>query len=764
MAQSKRPPNPFSADRPIRSKSEDLLGRSAFAESLATVVEGWTGNDSLVVALYGPWGIGKTSIKNMVLEDLRGGGPNAPTIVEFNPWQWAAQAQLAEAFFREISLALGKKDKSKKTKKLADTLSAYAAFLKVGTHIASGMRSLLASAAAVAGFFGLGGVLLNASWVRPYMAVGGFIALAFAALIGWSADFAEKAASAFSSLQKLKEKSLQEMKAEVADLLRPLKSPILVVMDDLDRLAADEVRVVFQLIKANADFPNLVYLTLFQRDIVEKNLEKLTSGSGKDFLEKIVQVGFDVPQVEQSKLQRVLFAGLNEPLADPKFSKNFNPGRWANLFPSGLAPYFRTLRDVYRYLGVLDARISGMAPHGSFEVNPIDLIALEVLRVFEPGVFHLLPGSKERLTRRYDSRGGKTITELEKEDKLRLDSLVGAAHEDSKAHAEEILKQLFPKVSTGNQDQYYRELRVCHHDVFDRYFLLSIPEGDISQADLDSLMASTSDRDQLVSRFNELRERGLLVVVLDRLEAYKQKVSLADAVPFIAALFDIGDDLPEGEPGMFAVSTWMHASRIIRWYLMEEPDVTKRRSYLAEAMKVSEGLYLPVMQVALETDSQKEGRIPSERLLDDASVSDLKQILVEKIRKAAESRRLAVHPKLGTLLGIWAEWAGPDEPKSWVENFTQTGQGLVVFLESMTDKGTASGSGDSVPHEFWYMQLKVVERFIDPEVVASRLEKLKPQVQNESQSRAFKAFQQAIGRRRSGKPDGSPGRDWDPED
>jgi hypothetical protein len=51
---SKRTPNPFSADRPIRSKSEDLLGRSAFAESLAAVVEGWTGNDSLVVALYGP--------------------------------------------------------------------------------------------------------------------------------------------------------------------------------------------------------------------------------------------------------------------------------------------------------------------------------------------------------------------------------------------------------------------------------------------------------------------------------------------------------------------------------------------------------------------------------------------------------------------------------------------------------------------------------------------------------------------------------------
>ena len=759
---SDRPPNPFTADRPIRSKSEDLLGRSAFAESLATVVEGWTGNDSLVVALYGPWGIGKSSIKNMVLEHLYRGDPDIPSVVEFNPWQWAAQDQLADAFFREIALALGKKDDTKEAKERAERFSAYATYLKVGSHIASGVRPLLAFVVALAGLLGLGGGFL-ASWMKPYLALGGLLFLAFAAFIAWSSDFAEKAATAFSSLQRLKEKNLQERKAEVADLLGKLKSPILVVIDDVDRLTADEVKLVFQLIKANADFPNLVYLTLFQRDIVEMSLEKVTSGSGKDFLEKIVQVGFDVPQVEQSKLLRVLFLRLDQALADPRFGKRFNPNRWGNLFLVGLAPYFRTLRDVYRFLGVLDVQISGMAPRGSLEVNPIDLIALEVLRVFEPAVYHLLASSKERLTKPYDSRGS-SITEVAREDKLRLDTLVGAAQAKSKAQVEEILKQLFPKVSAGNEDLFYRDLRVCHPDVFDRYFLLSIPEGDISQADLDALLALTNDRDQLVARFNEFKKQGLLAVVLDRLEAYKQEVSLENAVPFIAALFDIGDDLPEGQAGMFALSTWMHASRIIRWYLLKEPDVAKRHSYLAQAMNLSEGLYLPVMKVAIETDSQKEGRVPSERLLDDTSVDDLKAILVEKIRKSAEKRRLASHPQMGTLLGIWAEWAGPDEPKVWVEYLTKSGEGLVAFLEAMTQKAVASRSGDSLSHECWYMQLNAVEKFIDPEVVASRLEELKPQVQSESQIRAVKAFQQAIGRRRSGKPDGMPWRDWDPED
>lgn len=48
----------FSADRPIISCAEDLLGRSDFAKSIAAAIKGWTENDSLVIALYGSWGSG----------------------------------------------------------------------------------------------------------------------------------------------------------------------------------------------------------------------------------------------------------------------------------------------------------------------------------------------------------------------------------------------------------------------------------------------------------------------------------------------------------------------------------------------------------------------------------------------------------------------------------------------------------------------------------------------------------------------------------
>ncbi len=142
-------------------------------------------------------GIGKSSIKNMMLEHLQRKGLDAPKVVEFNPWQWAAQNELAEAFFREISLALVKKDQTKDAKKRAATFAAYAAYLELGKHLITGVRPLLPTVLALAGILGISaGYVERALWLKPYVKLAGVAALVLAALTGWSAEFAEKAATA----------------------------------------------------------------------------------------------------------------------------------------------------------------------------------------------------------------------------------------------------------------------------------------------------------------------------------------------------------------------------------------------------------------------------------------------------------------------------------------------------------------------------------------------------------------------------------------
>jgi len=290
----------FSADRPITSPIDDLLGVTGFAESIAASIKGWTGRDSLIVALYGPWGSGKSSIKNLAAEALRRDEENCPSIVEFNPWQWVGQSQLAEGFFQEIGVALGLKQKDKQNKERANKWRSYAAYLKMGSFLAGSLRSIIAWSLFILGFIAVAsGLFVDPTYIKTIITVMGAVAIPIAALFRWGGSFVDNLISIFEAKSKVQEKSLADIKKELSSLLQELSNPVLVIVDDVDRLSKEEIKYLFQLIKANADFPNLVYLLLFQRDLIEKHFDP-------EFLEKIVQVGFDIPRIEHTRLEKTL--------------------------------------------------------------------------------------------------------------------------------------------------------------------------------------------------------------------------------------------------------------------------------------------------------------------------------------------------------------------------------------------------------------------------------------------------------------------------
>ena len=159
-------------------------------------------------------------------------------------------------------------------------------------------------------------------------------------------------------------KSLGEIKTEVAADLRKMNAPILAILDDVDRLTPAELLEVFQLIKANGDFPNLIYLILCERKVVERDIEKALNVAGRDYLEKIVQVAFDVPMVDVARVHQVLFKRLDSLLSSEAVSARFSEKRWVNMFLSSLHLHFATLRDVNRFISTLAFEISSLSVDG----------------------------------------------------------------------------------------------------------------------------------------------------------------------------------------------------------------------------------------------------------------------------------------------------------------------------------------------------------------------------------------------------------------
>lgn len=746
----------FSADRPITSHSDDLLGVAGFAESLATSIKGWTGRDSLIVALYGPWGSGKSSIKNLAVEALHGDKENCPSIVEFNPWQWAGQAQLAEGFFQEIGVALGYKQKDKQNKKRASKWRSYAAYLKMGSFLAGSLRSILAWLLFILGFIAVGsGFFVDPAHLKIIIIVTGALAIPLAALFRWGGSFVDNVVSILEAKSKVQEKSLAEIKKELSNLLQELSTPVLVIIDDVDRLTKEEVKYLFQLIKANADFPNLVYLLLFQRDLIEKHFDP-------EFLEKIVQVGFDIPRIEHIHLEKTLFRGLDELLSENIAEKRFDQHYWGNLFVPGLRPFFETLRDVHRFLATLSFHLALFRNKDSFEVNPVDLIGLEVIRVFEPKVYQRLFELKPILTGQYDSY--RSDNKEREETRKTLESVILQSSENKRQPVQEIIKVLFPRAERylggtsyggGFEEKWYRDLRVCHSDVFDRYFHFAIPEGDIAQADLERILSSTENHAAFVAEMQALNKRGMLGIFLDRLEAYKEEIDINHAIPFITAMFDIGDELPEEETGSFTINSHWHAVRVIYWYLKKEPDIKKRGQVLKQAAKDATGLYLTIMRASLEEDMHKKEDEKNNCLLDQDDLNEFKKICVDKIIHAAAAGLLKNHKQKMTLLHYWGKWEGFDGPKQYVNELVNSRDGLFSFLISALVRATSQGIGDHVARIHWSIKLSMIEQYIDVESVKSKLKLLNTEKLNDEENRAIEAFNKALKRREDGKSEDS---------
>lgn len=91
-------------DNPIRSRADDVLGRARAARSVARLVRDADASEGYVVGLLGPWGSGKTSLINLVREELAS-EPPLP-VVDFNPWMFSGAEQLAESFFNELGAQL----------------------------------------------------------------------------------------------------------------------------------------------------------------------------------------------------------------------------------------------------------------------------------------------------------------------------------------------------------------------------------------------------------------------------------------------------------------------------------------------------------------------------------------------------------------------------------------------------------------------------------------------------------------------------------
>jgi hypothetical protein len=695
------------ADQPIRKPEDDRLDRGPFAGQLARAIRSWRGEFSLVIGLCGEWGCGKTSIKNLTLARLDAQPVPRPwcerswrwltrrrdpkRVVEFNPWEWSGSDQLARSFFDELGGALGHGGARRAFRRFAGRLvptAAGASFVSQGAALV--LAILAFGIATLDAAPGPAWVLRLRAALGPtggaHLAAFAVIALAFGAIVTRLKEIPPAAGAAGAGA------NLEELKGALEKKLLASKENALVVIDDIDRLTPEETRLLFRLVRANANLPRLTYLLLFQHDLVASALNAgKQPGGGAAFLEKIVQVHLDVPPAGPAALRGLLFDGLRQALDGLGAAAGFDEARWEGVFREGLSVFFGTLRQVKRFLAVFEFHLGLFRRDAALEVNPVDLAAIEALRLFSPTVWERVRGARELLLPdpMLTVAGGA----LEEKAKEQIRSIV--ADQPRREQIERVISLLFPAAARAwgpavkiDSELARSKLRVCHPDIFDRYFLLSIEPDAIRQGEVEAFIAAASDRAALTEQLERARSSGRLRALLRVIVGRAGDIPPAPGLPLVQALSDVLDEpLREGEdsPEPFALPPLLLAGRIVYQHAKGIADGLDRFRLLSQAFSECRGLTLPALQISTDLDPRFRQRQPEEVLVSVDQAKELARAWVAKVARAAAEQgpeAFLARPSAGFLLGRWKAWAVGSEFSDWLTRLLDSGDGILALLRA----------------------------------------------------------------------------------
>ena len=669
----------LSADRPSIDPKDDLFGHAPFAKTLADSICRYPGSDGLVLALYGPWGSGKSTVMNYVKHYLEQKPERVrPVVVTFNPWWFSGQENLARAFLGQLQAVLPAK--SEKFKKLGDLLGDFAE--------------------------GIGGLI---------------------DLSGMTSGAAGKLGKLIGMVTKRKPKDVPALKSEISKILREAGKRILVVIDDIDRLTPEETRQLFTVIKALADFPNVVYLLALDRKAAVQAIEQQSGLPGERYLEKIIQAPFELPPIDRVALRAELFKRLYEALGDVADGL-FDQSYWENVYHDGIDPLIQVPRDVVRFANTLLVTY----PSVRGEVNPVDFIALKSLRVFLPGLYDTVRTNPERFAgHSLDNQcdGDRNAAQVF------LEQWTNKIPEMLRASTQAMLERIFPKIGQMGYGaeclaEWRRNLRACHPDVFPIYFRLSVPLGAVSRSEMMALLdlagAPADFGDALVRAREDRRHDGLSKAraLLERLMDHVEKdIPDANISYVIQALLNVGDALidPADERGMFDLDNDFRASRMV-YHLLKRVAADQRAGMLEPAIRSGNAVavQLKLLKALNEVVTKSKGS-GEDTLLAADDIERLKAVWLDRVRKLSSEASFLDHPELPRLLAAWRHWASEAEVRAWCGRTIASDEDLLMFLARFLQHVSSGTVGDRAVRIQPRLSPIWLEVYIDTATCAERL-------------------------------------------
>lgn len=535
----------FVTDAPIADVRDDRFRRGPWARRIAETIAAQHDPASLVVAVYGPWGDGKTSVLNLIAEALG----DAPDVVpvRFNPWRLGDEAEMFRGFFATLADALDEQVAST-TKRVGQTLRDYGGLL-VAVPVVGGVLKEGAGAAGA----------------------------------------------------KLSETSLAKQRKKIENLLADHGKRVVILIDDIDRLDKSEIQAMFRLVKVAADFQHTAYVLAFDHRVVASALAERYAAElehGASFMDKIIQLPLHLPAAPPDELRAVALGAVDVALRQAGIDLVETDARvFVSVFDRAVGPRLTTPRAAKRYGNALLFALPMMRG----EVHPVDLMLVEAMRVCYPRLYEWVRSHEQEVLGPHVGSSGRDHPSLVAV-RAAVDTATEGMTEEDAARARTLLTTLLPRTESAWENKEWpteweelwtRVKRLASRLYFCRYFTYTVPPGDVADAHVDALLEAVNSPVPYDARVAELAvavfDEGGPDTVLPKLAGRVPALGSDAAAHPARVMTAVSGQFPDTS-GFLGLSTLERAAILVR-DLLGQVRPEERADFAA--MLISEAQHLP---------------------------------------------------------------------------------------------------------------------------------------------------------------------------
>ncbi len=612
----------YSSDKPVTAQESDLFQRYFFSKRIAETIIKRESSDGLVIGLYGAWGEGKSTVLNFLEKELK--IDDDLILVRFNPWSFSYEENILTNFYHTLATAL--------EQKLSKNIE------KIGK------------------LFG---------------------------------DFGSLASVAGIDLTKFGETISKvepgELKDRINKFIAGSKKKLVIIIDDIDRLDKSEIFSLIKLVKVNADFINTYYVLSFDNNMVASAISDRfgdgTKESGEHFLEKIVQVPLSLPKAQQSDLRSFTLTQVEEVLNTNNVA--LSQEEVENLvyfFDSAIVNKIDTPRAAIRYAN----SISFSLPLLLNEVNYVDLLLIEAVKIFYPELYVFIREQSKFFFESYDTTYSREIDREEIRKKF-LGQIADAAKikPEEQSNVLNLLIFLFPRLdellnnSFNMQfaEQVTREKKIGSFQYFKRYFAYTVLRDEIPDVAFDEFSENlrTIDENEVLTQLLQFKNSASTDVLLSKLRVAESKLDEAQTIKLVNALSFFAASLPSEKTDFITrlVNSKVQIAYMIKRMLgnfKKEDVIAIYRNLISD---------LSDYDFSFELFRVLHSKDPDKALVDEEDRMGLLTIIRKKMLVEAGSEAIFVkfHNFMGNILQQWC-----DENKG---EFTAYIKRTVIDLESL---------------------------------------------------------------------------------